>query len=49
LFSLSDRIYIIYEGQMMGEVSDKDIEKIGLMMTGTHMEQIQSEGAPNHV
>jgi simple sugar transport system ATP-binding protein len=35
LLALSDRIYVIYEGQIMGEVSDGDIETIGLMMTGT--------------
>ena len=34
LLDLSDRIYVIYEGQIMGEVTDGDIEKIGLMMTG---------------
>jgi ABC-type uncharacterized transport system ATPase subunit len=44
LFSLSDRIYVIYEGQIMGEVVDNDIEKIGLMMTGTSMAQIEKEG-----
>lgn len=47
LLSLSDRIYVIYEGQIMGEVKDGDIEKIGLMMTGTRMEDIrlQAESA----
>jgi ABC-type uncharacterized transport system ATPase subunit len=44
LFSLSDRIYVIYEGRIMGEVADGDIEKIGLMMTGTSMAQIEKEG-----
>lgn len=34
LLVLSDRIYIIYEGEIIGEVTDGDIEKIGLMMTG---------------
>jgi simple sugar transport system ATP-binding protein len=37
LMALSDRIYVIYEGQIMGEVLDNDIEKIGLMMTGTRL------------
>jgi simple sugar transport system ATP-binding protein len=40
LLALSDRVYIIYEGRIMGEVLDKDIEKIGLMMTGTPADQI---------
>ena len=34
LLSLSDRIYVIYEGEIMGEVADGDIDKIGQMMTG---------------
>ncbi|NPV85561.1 MAG: ABC transporter ATP-binding protein [Anaerolineae bacterium] len=42
LLSLSDRIYVIYEGQIMGEVADGDIEKIGLMMTGVRQEQIEA-------
>jgi simple sugar transport system ATP-binding protein len=49
LFSLSDRILVIYEGQIMGEVkvesgepSQDDIERIGLMMTGTPLEQIHA-------
>lgn len=44
LLSLSDRIYVIYEGQIMGEVLDGDIEKIGLMMTGSRLEDIEREG-----
>jgi len=34
LFALSDRIVVIYEGEIVGEVTDHDVEKIGLMMTG---------------
>ena len=45
LLSLSDRIYVIYEGKIMGEVLDGDIEKIGMMMTGTPMEDIQAKGS----
>lgn len=45
LLTLSDRIYIIYEGKIMGEVNDGDIEKIGLMMTGTPVDQIHREVA----
>jgi hypothetical protein len=28
----------------MGEISDGDIDKIGQMMTGTPLEQIEAEG-----
>jgi general nucleoside transport system ATP-binding protein len=44
LLSLSDRLYVIYEGQIMGELSDGDINKIGQMMTGTRLEQITEAG-----
>lgn len=39
LLSLSDRIIVIYEGQIMGEVPPDDdrVEEIGLMMAGTKM------------
>jgi len=47
LLSLSDRVYVLYEGKIMGEVtisngsdSSELVEKIGLMMTGTPLEQI---------
>jgi len=47
LFALSDRIYVIYEGRIMGEVqmsleepTDEMVETIGMMMTGTPMEKI---------
>lgn len=45
LLSLSDRIYVIYEGEIMGETTDGDIDKIGQMMTGTPLDQIEKEGA----
>jgi simple sugar transport system ATP-binding protein len=55
LLALSDRVYVIYEGKIMGEVkvasAEPDhtlIEKIGLMMTGTPLEQIQNEGVAAH-
>jgi simple sugar transport system ATP-binding protein len=55
LLSLSDRVYVIYEGKIMGEVrvgvGEPDhnlIEMIGLMMTGTPLEQIQKEGDGAH-
>lgn len=44
LISLSDRIYVIYEGKIMGQITDGDIEKIGLMMTGTPLSQIETGG-----
>ena len=55
LLALSDRIYVIYEGKIMGEVKVKSVEpderlteEIGLMMTGTPLEQIHKEGAASH-
>lgn len=41
LLDLSDRVYVLYEGNVMGEVMDGDIEKIGQMMTGFRIEDIQ--------
>ena len=45
LLSLSDRILVIYEGKIMGELTEgfeskRIIENIGLMMTGTPFEKI---------
>jgi len=40
LLALSDRIIVIYEGKIMGEVEKPDLQTIGLMMTGTPLEQI---------
>jgi simple sugar transport system ATP-binding protein len=55
LLSLSDRVYVIYEGKIMGEVKIENgepeaglIETIGLMMTGTPLDQIHKEGAAAH-
>ena len=52
LLALSDRVYVIYEGKIMGEVKvggtepdDSLVEAIGQMMTGTPLEQIRKEGA----
>lgn len=42
LIGLSDRIYVIYEGEIMGEVTDGNLEKLGLMMTGVHIDQAES-------
>lgn len=51
LFWLSDRICVIYEGRIMGEIpvgqeeaSQDMVDKIGLMMTGTPLDKIQKEG-----
>jgi simple sugar transport system ATP-binding protein len=44
LLALSDRVLVLYEGKIMGEILDQDVEKIGLMMTGTSLEQILSQG-----
>lgn len=51
LLSLSDRVYVIYEGRIMGEVKIEGdeadeglVDTIGQMMTGTPLDQIQKEG-----
>jgi simple sugar transport system ATP-binding protein len=55
LLALSDRIYVIYEGKIMGEVKVPEgepdpglIEAVGLMMTGTPLEQIHHMGGAKH-
>jgi simple sugar transport system ATP-binding protein len=48
LLSLSDRVAVIYEGRLMGEVRDPDVETVGQMMTGTPLEQILKTGAEKH-
>jgi ABC-type uncharacterized transport system ATPase subunit len=55
LLSLSDRVYVIYEGKIMGEVKvegkepdESLVDTIGQMMTGTPLEQIQKEGVASH-
>jgi general nucleoside transport system ATP-binding protein len=49
LLWLSDRVYVIYEGKIMGEIRNKQneatqemVDTIGLMMTGTPFEKIQA-------
>ncbi len=56
LFSLSDRVFVIYEGRIMGEIpigveepSAELIETVGLMMTGTTLDQIRIGEAERHV
>ncbi|HEY9078225.1 MAG TPA: ABC transporter ATP-binding protein [Anaerolineaceae bacterium] len=48
LLGLSDRVYVIYEGRIMGEVKDGNLEKIGQMMTGTRLEQIEQHKEVEH-
>ena len=55
LLSLCDRVYVIYEGKIMGEVmiggvepDEGLIDTIGQMMTGTPLAQIQKEGVSSH-
>jgi simple sugar transport system ATP-binding protein len=45
IFSLSDRILVIYEGQIMGEVAPKSTttEEVGLMMAGHKLQDLQQE------
>ena len=54
LLSLCDRVYVIYEGKIMGQVKtfsgeadQRMIEVIGLMMTGMPLDQILKEGVHN--
>jgi simple sugar transport system ATP-binding protein len=49
LLSLSDRVAVIYEGQIMGVTSEDDLDLIGQMMTGTRLEEIPAQGEPENV
>jgi ABC-type uncharacterized transport system ATPase subunit len=49
LLALSDRVIVIYEGRLMGEVHESDLETVGLMMTGTPLEQIRQGGTERNV
>uniref|UniRef100_A0A7C4PMU2 ABC transporter ATP-binding protein n=1 Tax=Anaerolinea thermolimosa TaxID=229919 RepID=A0A7C4PMU2_9CHLR len=42
LINLSDRVVVIYEGRIMGEVSDGNVEEIGMMMTGIPQDAIRA-------
>jgi simple sugar transport system ATP-binding protein len=48
LLALSDRIVVLYEGQLMGEVPTKQarIEELGLMMAGTHQQDLPATKEP---
>ena len=47
LLQIADRIMVIYEGEIMGEVSadQADIDRIGLMMAGERQEEINASTA----
>ncbi len=47
ILALADRIAVIYEGEIMGEVNaeEADIEEIGLMMAGTRAGRTEDEHA----
>jgi ABC-type uncharacterized transport system ATPase subunit len=53
LLALSDRIYVIYEGKIMGELANQDqqanVHTIGMMMTGTTLSEIHATGGGQHV
>jgi simple sugar transport system ATP-binding protein len=42
LVDLSDRIYVLYNGEVMGEVREVDAATIGLMMTGTRLADMKA-------
>ena len=44
IFSLSDRIGVIYEGEILGEMDakDADIETVGMLMAGNRLENIKA-------
>ncbi len=48
LIDLSDRVAVIYEGMIMGEVTDGNIEHIGLMMTGMRQDQLDDHTEADH-
>jgi simple sugar transport system ATP-binding protein len=48
LLSLSDRTLVIYEGRIMGEVREANLDTIGLMMTGTPLDQIVAQGGKQY-
>jgi ABC-type uncharacterized transport system ATPase subunit len=45
LFCLSDRVAVIYEGEIVGELLEEDRETVGLMMTGQKRERVNPKGA----
>ncbi len=49
LFTVADRIAVLFEGQVMGEVSSEsaDIESLGLMMAGVPQDKLHEQKASN--
>jgi len=47
LFSLSDRVAVIYEGEIVGQLVEEDREAVGLMMTGQKREVVRSQERAN--
>jgi simple sugar transport system ATP-binding protein len=43
LFALSDRVAVIYEGEIVGELVEEDRETVGLMMTGQKREMAEGQ------
>ncbi|RKX43807.1 MAG: heme ABC transporter ATP-binding protein, partial [Thermotogae bacterium] len=43
IFTLSDRIIVMYEGEIMGEVLPQEttIEEVGLLMAGHRLEEVR--------
>jgi simple sugar transport system ATP-binding protein len=48
LMSLSDRIYVIFGGEIMGEVKESDAATIGLMMTGSRLQDLKADRGVSH-
>jgi ABC-type uncharacterized transport system ATPase subunit len=46
LMALSDRICVIHRGEIMGEVREADTATLGMMMTGSRLEDFMPEGRP---
>jgi simple sugar transport system ATP-binding protein len=47
ILALSDRIAVMYEGEIMGTLQtedSRDVRLIALMMTGSHREPVESRG-----
>jgi simple sugar transport system ATP-binding protein len=45
IFTLSDRILVIYEGEIVGENVEADAQKVGLLMTGGKMRSSEGTGS----
>lgn len=45
IFTLSDRIVVIYEGEIIGDDIEADAQKVGLLMTGGKRGAVEGEGS----